>query len=55
MLAFETSVYASIMKPLVLQLINDYSDDADTDSTESDIAVLEKDLKQIISKVFQQQ
>lgn len=54
-LAFETSAYASIIKPLVQLLINEhYSDKVGTQSTESDIVVLEKDLKQTILKVFQQ-
>lgn len=53
-LAFETSVYASIMKPVALQLINQHYGEND-ESIETDIAVLEKDLKQSIVKVFQQQ
>lgn len=53
-LAFETSAYASIMKPVALQLINQHYSESD-ESIETDIAVLEKDLKETIVKVFQQQ
>lgn len=43
------------MKPVALQLINQhYNNCEENESVESDIAVLEKDLKQTILKVFQQ-
>lgn len=55
-LAFEPAAYASIMKPLMMQAINEYySDSVLTQSTESDIVVLEKDVKQTILEVFQRQ
>lgn len=62
MLAFETSTDASIMKPIALQLINQHysvsesgiDDDTAGESDESDIAILEKDLKRTIHKILQQ-
>lgn len=54
-LAFETSAFVSIMKPVALQLINQhYNIDEGSTSTESEIAVLEKDLRQTILRTFQQ-
>lgn len=56
-LAFETSNYASILKPVVLQLINQHysdCDDATSDQGESSLTELEKDLKKTIYTIFQQ-
>lgn len=60
-LVFETTTYASIMKPLALQLINQFyvldgnnDDNTASETDESGIAVLEKDLKRTIVNVLQQ-
>ncbi|XP_055299760.1 uncharacterized protein LOC129567157 [Sitodiplosis mosellana] len=55
-LAFETSAYASIMKPVALQLINQHyvESESDTKSSDTELTVLEKDLKRTIFRIFQQ-
>lgn len=59
-LVFETTTYASIMKPLALQLINQYyvldcnnDDNTGSETGDSGIAILEKDLKRTIVNVLQ--
>lgn len=56
MLAFETSAYASIMKPVAMQLINQHyvESESDTESCDTELSVLEKDLKRTIYQIFQQ-